>query len=187
MTDYTTTTWGGYTLYQCNYGAFTTFDLDKMLAHLASDHDISNPTFSFYPPVVLDSAGDPGGEMQVDASNALYVNQSALDESTDSITAYVENTFSFKLLSVDAGEDSITTGAGQVHTLTFSCVDAAPSAAGLIVLYDNTSAAGTAIWSGYFGTTWFAPFTITLDADYSTGLYIDYGTANEIMITLTYR
>ena len=40
MADYTTTTWAGYTLYQCNYGAFTTFDLQKMLDHLVDQHSI---------------------------------------------------------------------------------------------------------------------------------------------------
>lgn len=49
MADYTTTTWSGYTLYECAYGSYATFDLNKMILHLYYNHgiDASIPDYSF--------------------------------------------------------------------------------------------------------------------------------------------
>lgn len=80
----------------------------------------------------------------------------------------------------------VKTGAGIVHTLTFSCNDAAPTA-GSVIVYDNTAESGTQIFNHTFTTTPFVPFSVTLDASFATGLYVGFTTTADVNVTVTYR
>jgi hypothetical protein len=88
--------------------------------------------------------------------------------------------------TVKAADALIKTGAGKVHTLTFSCNDAAPTA-GSVILSDAVSETGTQIFNHTFTTTPFAPCSVTLDAAFSTGLYIGFTTTADVNVTVTYR
>lgn len=94
-----------------------------------------------------------------------------------------EQRFTLKKVSAD---DQIKSGAGFVHTLTFSCNDAAPTA-GSIILYDSLTETGTIIFSHTFTTTPFVPFTVTLDGTFATGLYAGFTTTGDVNLTVSYR
>ena len=80
----------------------------------------------------------------------------------------------------------VRTGNGLLHSVTFSCKDAAPTA-GSVILYDNTSEAGVELLSVFFSTTWFAPVTLILDFDFSTGLYVGFTTTADVNVTVAYK
>lgn len=80
----------------------------------------------------------------------------------------------------------IKTGAGFIHTITFSQNDAAPTA-GTIDVYDNTAGSGTKIFSWTLDTTVFRPFSITLDVTFATGIYLDFTTTADVGVVISYR
>lgn len=81
----------------------------------------------------------------------------------------------------------IKTGAGTLHTVTFSQADAAPTA-GTIILYDNTAESGTKIldWSGITIAV-FNIINVTLDDAFKTGLYVGFTTTTDVNVTVCYR
>jgi len=80
----------------------------------------------------------------------------------------------------------VKSGAGSLHTITFSCNDAAPTA-GTIDVYDNTSASGTKIFSWTLTTAVFVPVSIVLDVAISNGIYVDFTTTADVNVLLSYR
>jgi hypothetical protein len=80
----------------------------------------------------------------------------------------------------------IKTGAGFLHTVTFSCNDAAPTA-GSIIIYDNTAESGTILYSETFTTTVFRGYTIHLNVKFNTGLYIGFTTTADVNVVCSYR
>lgn len=94
-----------------------------------------------------------------------------------------EERFSFSGITANT---AVKSGAGFVHTVTFSCNDAAPTA-GTIDIYDNTAGSGTKIFSWTLTTAVFNPTTITLDCSFSTGLYVNFTTTADVFVTISYR
>ena len=80
----------------------------------------------------------------------------------------------------------VKTGSGFVHTITFTGNDAAPTA-GTINIYDNTASSSTKILSWTLTTAVFNPTTVTLDANFSTGLYVDFATTTDVLVTTAFR
>lgn len=81
----------------------------------------------------------------------------------------------------------IKSGAGFLSKLTLSQLDAAPTA-GSIFIYDNTSAAGTCLWSHVQTTAVFMPVTVTLDMPFNTGLYVSVPAGmTDVSLTLAYK
>jgi len=95
----------------------------------------------------------------------------------------MEASFTPVLLAADG---LVKTGGGIVHTVTFSCNDAAPTA-GSIILFDSTTEANTQIFNHTFTTTPFVPFSILLDASFVKGLYVGFTTTADVNCTVTYR
>lgn len=95
----------------------------------------------------------------------------------------VEERFTYDFAQADK---LVKSGAGLLHTLTFSCNDAAPTA-GSIIVYDNTAESGNVIFNHTFTTTPFVPFTITLDVLVATGIYIGFTTTNDVNVSTSYR
>jgi hypothetical protein len=83
-------------------------------------------------------------------------------------------------------DTQVKSGPGVLHTITFSCNDAAPTA-GSIIIYDSLTESGTQIFNHTFTTTPFVPFSINLDAAFVTGLYVGFTTTNDVNVTVTYR
>lgn len=95
----------------------------------------------------------------------------------------MDQTFTNALCTVDT---LVKTGGGKVHTLTFSCNDAAPTA-GTIDVYDNTSAvAGTKLYSETFTTTAFRAYSVVLDCFVTRGIYVDFTTTADVNCNVTY-
>ncbi len=105
-----------------------------------------------------------------------------LDATNDAVTTYPLG-HSVRMVAADA---LIKTGVGVVHTVTFTCNDAAPTA-GSFILYDNTAESGTVLLNHTFTTTPFAPTTVTLDAAFATGLYAGFTTTADVNVTITWR
>jgi hypothetical protein len=90
------------------------------------------------------------------------------------------------LYTVKAADAQVKAGPGVLHTLTFSCNDAAPTA-GSVIVYDSLSETGTQIFNHTFTTTPFVPTTVVLDVSFNTGLYIGFTTTADVNVTVSYR
>lgn len=90
--------------------------------------------------------------------------------------------YDYKLLAADA---LVKTGTGVLHSVTFTCNDAAPTAGSLIV-YDNTAESGTQILNHTFTTTPFPPCTVVLDVAFTTGLYAGFTTTADVNVTFAF-
>lgn len=93
------------------------------------------------------------------------------------------NVFTPILLAADG---LVKTGAGVIHSITFSCNDAAPTA-GSVIVYDSVTEANTQIFNHTFTTTPFAPCSVILDAAFVNGLYVGFTTTADVNVTVTYR
>lgn len=79
----------------------------------------------------------------------------------------------------------VKTGGGVLHSITFTCDDAAPTA-GTFILFDNTAESGDQIFEHTFTTTPFAPTTVVLDTVFFIGLYAGFTTTADVNATITY-
>jgi len=90
--------------------------------------------------------------------------------------------FNYTLKTADA---LVKTGAGVLHSVTFTCNDAAPTA-GSVIFYDSLTEANTQILNHTFTTTPFAPTTVVLDVAFATGLYVGFTTTADVNVTISY-
>jgi hypothetical protein len=125
------------------------------------------------------------------AAQALDVNQNGMVTLATSVAGEdiandvlkVEQRFSGLYMTADT---SVKSGVGFLHTITFTCIDAAPTA-GTIIVYDNTAESGTTIYSETFTTTPFRGYTVTLDCSFTVGLYVGFTTTADVGVTVSYR
>lgn len=119
-----------------------------------------------------------------DQGNALVtVATKAAGEDQAKDVVKVEQRFTGVLVNAD---NLVKTGSGFLHTLTFSCNDAAPTA-GSIIVYNSTSETGTQLFNHTFTTTPFVPFSVILDMEFSTGLYIGFTTTADVNVSVSYN
>ena len=104
------------------------------------------------------------------------------EDVTNDVTK-VEQRFAYSLVTSDT---AVKSAPGFLHTLTFSCNDAAPTA-GTIDVYDNTAASGTKIFSWTLTTTPFTPCSVVIDTNFATGLYVAFTTTADVNVTVSYR
>ena len=95
----------------------------------------------------------------------------------------VEQRYGYAFVQTDT---AVKSAPGFLHTVTFSCADAAPTA-GTITIYDNTAASGTKVFEHSFTTTPFLPFTIVFNVVMNLGIYVDFTTTNDVNVTVSYR
>ncbi len=95
----------------------------------------------------------------------------------------VEQRYDYSQVTADA---AVKSAPGFLHTLTFAQTDAAPTA-GTITVYDNTAESGTKIFEWNLTPAVFYPFTVTIDASFSTGLYVGFATTADVQVTVSYR
>lgn len=95
----------------------------------------------------------------------------------------VEQRYAYSLV---AANTAVKSAPGFLHSLTFSCNDAAPTA-GTIDVYDNTVASGTKIFSWTLPATAFTPCSVIIDATFATGLYVAFTTTADVNVTVSYR
>lgn len=104
----------------------------------------------------------------------------------EDLTADVQKTeqrFAYTRLAADG---QVKAGAGFLHTLTFACADAAPTA-GSIIVYDSLTETGTIIYSETFDTTVFRGYSVILNVSFTTGLYVGFTTTADVGCTISYR
>jgi len=118
----------------------------------------------------------------LDSLNATLSTKLAGEDLTNDVLK-TEQRYSFTRLAADG---QVKAGAGFLHTLTFACADAAPTA-GSITVYDSLTETGTVIYSETFDTTAFRGFSVVLDVSFSTGLYIGFTTTADIGCTVSWR
>jgi ABC-type phosphate/phosphonate transport system substrate-binding protein len=82
-------------------------------------------------------------------------------------------------------DTQVKASGGLLHSLTFACNDAAPTA-GSIIVYDSLSEAGTQVFNHTFTTTPFLPFTLVLDYVMETGIYVGFTTTNDVNVVVAY-
>lgn len=90
--------------------------------------------------------------------------------------------------SADVVADTLVkTGAGFVHTMTCAGADAAATA-GSVALRDGTTAGGgTVVKVVNFQAAWLQPFTLTIDASFTSGIYLDFTTTNDVACQVSFR
>lgn len=134
------------------------------------------------PVFLTDSTGDDATDT---TNNALKVTLATTlaGEDVDADRVKVEQRFLPLQVTADA---LVKTGEGFLHTLTFSQTDAAPTA-GTITVYDNTAESGTKLFEWNLTTAVFVPFSVTIDAIFSTGLYVGFSTTADVAVTASYR
>lgn len=120
--------------------------------------------------------------LQVNSSGQIVLAQIAGEDIANDVLK-TEQRFTYSKVTADA---AVKSGAGFLHTLTFSCNDAAPTA-GSIIVYDNTAESGTIIYSETFDTTAFRGYSVIIDASFSTGLFVGFTTTADINCTVSYR
>jgi len=129
--------------------------------------------------------GDETG-LFTDSSGNLLGSSATLQAGEDLVNdvVKVEQRFtpSYKLTS----DTLVKTGAGFLHSATFTCNDAAPTA-GSIILHDGVTEAGSEFFNHTFTTTPFTPFTVLLDVEVSTGIYAGFTTTADVNVFLSYR
>lgn len=125
------------------------------------------------------------GDTQIDASANTLVSQATKIAGEDLTVDVmkVEERFSGSFITADT---QIKAGAGFLHLLTFSCVDAAPTA-GSIIVYDSLTETGTILYSETFDTTVFRGYSILIDRSFATGCYVGFTTTADVGVTVSYR
>ena len=95
-----------------------------------------------------------------------------------------EQQFSYSALLVASAQ--VKASAGFLHTVTFACNDAAPTA-GTIDIYDNPAASGTKIFSWTLTTAVFSPVSVLLDVKCTSGIYVAITTTADVNVLCSFR
>ena len=122
----------------------------------------------------------PRAYMRVDVRRLL---ETLAGEDVVNDVMKVEQRYAYSLV---AANTAVKSAPGVLHSLTFSCNDAAPTA-GTIDVYDNTVASGTKIFSWTLPATAFTPCSVIIDATFATGLYVAFTTTADVNVTVSYR
>ena len=122
----------------------------------------------------------PRAYMRVDVRRLL---ETLAGEDVVNDVMKVEQRYAYSLVAANA---AVKSAPGLLHSLTFSCNDAAPTA-GTIDVYDNTVASGTKIFSWTLPATAFTPCSVIIDATFATGLYVAFTTTADVNVTVSYR
>lgn len=137
-------------------------------------------------PTSVTSFKTPNGDSVIDdTTDSVKVSLATLiaGEDLTNDVQKVENRYSYTRLAADG---QVKAGAGFIHTLTFACADAAPTA-GSIIVYDSLTETGTVIYSETFDTTAFRGYSVLLDVSFATGCYVGFTTTADVGCTVSYR
>lgn len=97
----------------------------------------------------------------------------------------VEERFSY--CADKAADAACKSSAGFVHNISCAGTDAAATA-GDVALRDATSAGtGTIVKQIAFAAAFQQPFTLTIDSEFATGIYLDFTTTADVACAVSYR
>jgi hypothetical protein len=122
------------------------------------------------------------GTVSINTKASLITLLAGEDLTNDVLKVEQRYTSSYVLTS----DTLIKSGSGEIHTITISQNDAAPTA-GTIDVYDNITASGSKLFTWTLTTAVFNPFTVTLDQTFATGLYLDFTTTADVAVSISYR
>lgn len=130
------------------------------------------------------SDGEPSG-FEFDASGNVKATSATLGAGEDltNDVQKVEERFSYAYCVADT---QVKAGAGFLHTVTISPIDAAATA-GTIFVYDALTETTPTIFAYTVPAAALVPVTVILDVSFSTGLYIGFTTTNDVSVTCSYR
>lgn len=87
--------------------------------------------------------------------------------------------------AVATADVQIKASPGILHSVTFSPNDAVPTA-GSIIIYDSLTEANTQVFNWNIAATAFLPFTVILDYNMLTGIYIGFTTTADVNVSCAY-
>lgn len=122
----------------------------------------------------------------VSLGNIVYLANLLTCEDTSNSVCKVEQQFSY---CANKSADSACGNAGTrfVHAISCAGADAAATA-GDVALRDAIAAgAGTVVLDIAFAAAFQQPFTLIVDATFSTGIYLDFTTTADVNCTVSYR
>lgn len=128
---------------------------------------------------------DDAGYVRVSQRRALKTDldtKLAGEDQTNDVMK-TEQQFTGQMCTADT---QVKAAAGFIHSVTFQCSDATPTA-GSIIIYDNTAESGTQIVNFQVQATYFTPFTLMLNRICTTGIYVGFTTTNDVAVQVTYR
>lgn len=134
--------------------------------------------------LIQNSFTTPNGDSIIDDTvDALKVTIASLlaGEDPDKDVMRVQQPF---LKYRTTGSNQATSGAGLLHTVTFSATGTITS--GKITIYDNTAGSGDILFDGIIQVG-INPTTILLDIEYANGIYVLYdGTIANVATLLSF-
>lgn len=117
------------------------------------------------------------------ATTTISENNIGLVRMTPARALMTEQVYSYSRVTADG---QVKGSAGFIHTVTFSPTGSVT--AGTVTIYDSTTETGTIIMSVALPATTFTPFSVRLDVNAATGIYVGYdGTVANVQTTLSYR
>ena len=121
----------------------------------------------------------------VDANGAAWSTLATLIAGENQALSRLQTMPAYTYSAVAAADVQVLSGAGVLHSMTFSCNDAAPTA-GSIIVYDSLTETGTVVFNHTFTTTPFVPFTVVLDYIMTTGIYIGFTTTADVNVSCAF-
>ncbi len=127
----------------------------------------------------------PNGDqvVRVNSSGQVTTTLGAGEDQTNGVQK-VEQQFSYKLTTADAQAKGAP---GFVHTVTCATAAGSAATAGTVSIHDALTETTPTIATIGIPATAFVPFTVTLDAVATTGIYVGYATAAGISCTVSFR
>lgn len=165
-------------------GSFTA-DTEFPAAAAASDN-YANPTTTDLKSFGMLWDGAAWDRAPGNSAAGATVSLGTLIEGEDQTNHVMKVEQRFTSSGVLTGDSQVKAAGGFLHSVTFSCNDAAPTA-GSIIIYNNTAESGTQVFNHTFTTTPFAPFTVTFDIEMGTGIYVGFTTTADVNVMLSFR
>lgn len=126
------------------------------------------------------------GAQRMSARRAGYVSMDTTISGEDQTINVLKVEERFTAQSSVKVDTQVKASAGFLHSATFSCDDAVPTA-GSIIIYNNTAESGVQIFNHTFTVTPFVPFTVIFDVEMTDGIYIGFTTTGDVNVGLSYR
>lgn len=169
-----------------NRRAITAGHYAEDAAHVSGDY--GNFILGVRRDTAASSAGTDGdySAIGLDSLGHVWTREGYAPVAEDNVAGVIKIEHRYSTSGALTADTQVKASAGFVHTVTISQGDAAPTA-GTIDIYDNTSAAGTKIFSWNLTTAVFNPFTVTLDVSCANGIYADFTTTGDVNVFISYR
>lgn len=90
-------------------------------------------------------------------------------------------------VAVETSDALVKSGEGVLHSVSFSGTTATATAGTILILDEATDAGTGVLKTVYVPASYLVPFSLILDVPFFKGLYVDFDTAANVEVTLSYR